>query len=149
MSLSELTPKQEKFCQLYIELGNASEAYRQSYDCSRMSNEAVNVEAVKLLNSQKNPKIALRVEELKQTHQERHNLTIDDLLDELETARKGALSKKQFNIAVQATMGKAKLLGFDRKTLELQGENIPATRIELDLDFYKEARRQMLELDDC
>ena len=31
-----LTPKQEKFCQLYIELGNASEAYRQSYDCSKM-----------------------------------------------------------------------------------------------------------------
>lgn len=33
-----LTPKQEKFCQLYIELGNASEAYRQSYDCSKNDN---------------------------------------------------------------------------------------------------------------
>lgn len=27
-----MTPKQDKFCMLYIELGNASEAYRQSYN---------------------------------------------------------------------------------------------------------------------
>jgi len=27
-----LTPKQEKFANLYVELGNASEAYRQAYD---------------------------------------------------------------------------------------------------------------------
>jgi len=27
----ELTPKQEKFCQVYIETGNATEAYRQAY----------------------------------------------------------------------------------------------------------------------
>ncbi|EPZ98572.1 terminase small subunit, partial [Glaesserella parasuis] len=40
-----LTPKQEKFCQLYIELGNASEAYRQAYDCSKMSNETINTKA--------------------------------------------------------------------------------------------------------
>tara|TARA_R110002126_G_scaffold52397_1_gene142504 strand:+ start:99 stop:557 length:459 start_codon:yes stop_codon:yes gene_type:complete len=29
---NKLTPKQEKFANLYVELGNASEAYRQSYD---------------------------------------------------------------------------------------------------------------------
>ena len=32
-----LTPKQQKFADLYIELGNASEAYRQAYDCRNMS----------------------------------------------------------------------------------------------------------------
>jgi len=32
----KLTIKQEKFCNLYIELGNASEAYRQSYNCEKM-----------------------------------------------------------------------------------------------------------------
>ena len=30
--MKKLTPKQEKFCQLYVELGNASDAYRGSYD---------------------------------------------------------------------------------------------------------------------
>ena len=30
----KLTPKQEKFCQVFIETGNASEAYRQAYAVS-------------------------------------------------------------------------------------------------------------------
>ena len=30
--MKKLTPKQEKFCQLYVELGNASDAYRQAYN---------------------------------------------------------------------------------------------------------------------
>lgn len=45
-----LTPKQEKFCQLYIELGNASEAYRQSYDCQDMKSESINRLAKKELD---------------------------------------------------------------------------------------------------
>ena len=69
-----LTPKQEKFCQLYIELGNASEAYRQAYDVGDMTNGSISVNASKLLNN--NTKIALRVEELRQAHQQRHNLTV-------------------------------------------------------------------------
>ena len=44
-----LTPKQERFCQLYIELGNASEAYRQSYDADSMAEPTVNTKASELL----------------------------------------------------------------------------------------------------
>ena len=33
--MGNLTPKQEKFCQKYIEMGNASEAYRQAYNASK------------------------------------------------------------------------------------------------------------------
>ena len=40
-----MTPKQEKFCQLYVELGNASEAYRQAYDASKMHAPTVNAVA--------------------------------------------------------------------------------------------------------
>ncbi|HDR0968098.1 TPA: terminase small subunit [Pasteurella multocida] len=93
-----LTPKQEKFCQLYIELGNASEAYRQAYDCSKMSNEAVNVEAIKLLNNPKNPKITLRVEELKKLHQERHNLTVDKVIRDLEEYRDICMGRKPLRL---------------------------------------------------
>src|SRR5690554_3012969 len=55
-----LIPKQEKFAQLYVELGNASEAYRQAYD-SKAKPESVHVAASKLLSDNK---VALRVEEL-------------------------------------------------------------------------------------
>ena len=49
--MSKLTPKQEKFCQLYIELGDASEAYRQSYHCSKMKPETINRKATELKNN--------------------------------------------------------------------------------------------------
>lgn len=59
--MAGLTPKQEAFCQAYIETGNASEAYRTAYAADRMKPEAVHVQASKL---QDNPKIALRLKEL-------------------------------------------------------------------------------------
>jgi hypothetical protein len=46
----KLTPKQERWFQLYIEIGNGSEAYRRAYDCALMSDRAIRVEASRLLN---------------------------------------------------------------------------------------------------
>ena len=39
----KLTPKQERFCQVYIETGNASEAYRAAYNAEKMKPESVAV----------------------------------------------------------------------------------------------------------
>ena len=75
----QLTPKQESFCQKYVELGNASEAYRLSYDAESMKPETVNREAFTLLE---NPKIATRINELKDCHLKRHGVTIDRVLAE-------------------------------------------------------------------
>ena len=57
-----LTPKQEKFVQGIVS-GKLSqrEAYKQAYNTSRMSNEAIDIEASKLFN---NPKISLRYDQL-------------------------------------------------------------------------------------
>lgn len=46
-----LTIKQEKFCNKYLECGNASEAYRYAYNASRMSEETVCNSAYKLLQN--------------------------------------------------------------------------------------------------
>ena len=112
-----LTPKQESFCQKYIELGNASEAYRQSYDADDMNTNTVNRKAKELLD---NGKITARVEQIKQEHKKRHNMTIDDLLLELEEARQAALGAEnpQSSAAVAATMGKAKILGLDKQVID-------------------------------
>lgn len=106
----KLTIKQEKFCNLYIELGNASEAYRQSYNCEKMKPESVNNKAYELL---KKVEITARLDELRAKHAERHNINVDDLIKELEEARQAALGAMtpQASAAVGATMGKAKLLG--------------------------------------
>ncbi|MFC5048670.1 terminase small subunit [Aquimarina hainanensis] len=57
----KLTKKREKFCKEYVKLDNASDAYRRSYNASKMSNKTINECASKLLA---NPKIAARVSEL-------------------------------------------------------------------------------------
>lgn len=100
---------------VYIETGNASEAYRQSYNCSKTKPESINRLAFDLLQ---NIKITSRIDELRAKHAERHNITVNDLIKELEEARKAALSAMvvQSSASVAATMSKAKLLGFlDKK----------------------------------
>lgn len=72
-----MTPKQEKFCQKYLELGNASEAYRQVYSCRRMKEKQVWEEASKLL---KNPKVTQRIKELQEEMRKRSDVTKEEVL---------------------------------------------------------------------
>lgn len=44
-----LTPRQEAFCNKYLETGNASEAYRYAYSTDRMKPETINNSGYKLL----------------------------------------------------------------------------------------------------
>jgi phage terminase small subunit len=79
MSDSPLTPKQEKFAQKYIELGNASEAYRQSYDAENMLDKSVWEEASRTLADHK---VAARIMELQEQHRKRHEVTVDRIKQE-------------------------------------------------------------------
>ena len=116
--MKELKFKQEKFCQAYIEYADATKAYRAVYQVEGRSVNAVQVEAHRL---SKEPHIAARIQELKQMHAERHKLTVDDLLVELEEARQVARDqeKPQAAAMVAATMGKAKMLGFDKQLIDI------------------------------
>lgn len=105
---NELTPKQEAFCLKYIELGNASEAYRQSYDADGMSADAIKVEACRLLQR---PNVALTVRALQEENRKQHGITVESLTKELDEARRMAVEERQPNVMVSATMGKAKICG--------------------------------------
>lgn len=115
-----LTPKQENFCLAYLETGNASEAYRRAYDAENMTPATINVKACELLA---NDKVTVRLAELREPIMQRHAITVDDLLAELEEARQLAMNAAtpQSAAAVGATMGKAKLLGMDKQVLEHTG----------------------------
>jgi len=116
----KLTPKQERFCQAYIETGNASEAYRRAYNSENMKPQTVNRNAKALLD---NHKIATRAEELMAVHQERHNVTVDTITDELGDDRTLAHKVGQAGAAVSATMGKAKLHGLVSDRHEISGRH--------------------------
>jgi phage terminase small subunit len=82
-----MTPKQEAFARAYVETGNASEAYRRAYNAEKMSDEAIRVEACRLLD---NPNVSLTVEKLQVKHQKRHEITVDKLTEMALTAFKEA-----------------------------------------------------------
>ena len=119
--IKDMTPKQEQFARLYVETGNASEAYRQAYNADNMKPETVTNEAYKLLQD---PDISAMVDDLKAEARQRHAVTVDDLLSELEQARAAALAAPtpQSSAAVSATMGKAKMLGLLVDKAEIKAE---------------------------
>jgi terminase, small subunit len=121
-----MTPKQEQFARLYVETGNASEAYRQAYNTDNMKPETVTNEAYKLLQA---PDISAMVDGLKEEARQRHAVTVGDLLHELEQARAAALAAPtpQSSAAVSATMGKAKMLGLlvDKAEIKAEAEISP------------------------
>lgn len=117
--MSNLTPKQERFATAYIETGNASEAYRIAYDVKNSTREAVHVAASRVLA---NAKVKLRVAELKEAHQKRHEVTVDSLTREYEEARELAKEMGQSAPMVSATTGKAKLHGLMTDKAEVKAE---------------------------
>ncbi len=76
----KLTPKQQNFCNYYVETGNASEAYRRAYSCDKMKPETINRKASELLN---NGTITARIAELQAELQKRSDLQKDEVVREL------------------------------------------------------------------
>ena len=77
MAEGKLTIKQEKFCNKYLECGNASEAYRFAYDCSRMTDNVISVKASQLLS---NGKVTVRVKQLQAQLAEKELITKEELI---------------------------------------------------------------------
>src|SRR5690606_16914529 len=87
------------------------EAYRRSYDVSENAKDQwIYVEACQLLD---NPKVAIRLQELRD-HAERHSIyTRQQALDEYEKARSLAIEVGNPSAAVSAINGKVKLYGLE------------------------------------
>ena len=113
--MEKLTVKQEKFCLAYVETGNASEAYRRSYDTEESKYKSVNEKASRLLSqSHIRARVDKLMSELKQIHQK----TMSDLLNDLEEARQIAIETKAPAAMISATMSHARLTGMDRAVAE-------------------------------
>lgn len=129
-----LTQKQETFCLVYVETGNASEAYRRAYNVGDNTKaETVNKRASELLAD---TKVTARVAQLQSQAVERTMVTVESLTDKLEEARLHALKdEKGASAAVSAIMGMAKLHGLLIDKGELTGKDgaplETITRIEL------------------
>lgn len=103
-----LTAKQEAFCLAYIETGNASEAYRRSYDAGKMKPETVNRSAKELLD---NRKIAARLAALREPVVAAAKMTLETHLQRLADLSDAAEKAGQFSAAIAAEVARGKASG--------------------------------------
>lgn len=125
--MAALTPKQEAFCQSYVQTGSASEAYRAAYSAGGMKAATVHKRASELLG---NGAVTGRLSELRGAVSKAHGVTVASLILELEEARKVAKGRDQAAAMVQATMGKAKLVGLDKDASE-DDDNAQPVRVDV------------------
>lgn len=144
MARDDLTEKQEAFARAYFETGNAAEAYRRSYDVNENARDSwIYVEACQLLDV---PKVAQRVQALRDQAERLSIFTRQKAMDELEAARKLAHEVGQPSAAVSAVTQKAKLCGFDKPTeIRVTGKDGGAIQTE-EVGGYDLARRIALAL---
>lgn len=129
MSDKALTPKQDKFWKKYLELGNASAAYRFCYNCKGMKPASITRNAHTLL---KNTKIAAMLEKAKQKQLEKHEVTLGSLTRELEEHRLLAVKIEAPAAANGSTMAKARLHGKLTETVEVKIERDHNTISDMD-----------------
>lgn len=110
-----LTPKQEGFCLDYIATGNASEAYRRNYDCSKMKETTVTRNAKTMVDDSK---ISARIEELRKPIREKACLTLEEHLSTLERLRNKAEEAEQFTAAITAETNRGKASGLYTEKVE-------------------------------
>lgn len=94
----KLTAKQEKFAQLYIELGNATAAYKGAYSTARMKPATVNNNAYALLQ---NSEITARIDALQSQAAEKAVLTKAWILERLMRNARICLGEETIKLAIR------------------------------------------------
>lgn len=108
----ELTVKQQRFCEHFLNSGNATEAYKFAYDCSPDAKDnTIRRKGYELLCKDY---ISAHLDILRQQTARVACIKASDLIEELEEARQIAITNNQSGAAIAATMGKAKILGHDK-----------------------------------
>jgi len=132
-----LTIKQKRFCEKYVELGNAMEAYRQSYNVGTMKYASINRCSMELLQ---NLLVTSYIAEIQEKAQKQFNHTLQDSLkldfdiiqrynDNMAVLSNPKATKKQVEVATR-------VLSFMRVT----SINAAQERIAKKLGLYKDEK---------
>lgn len=128
-----LTQRQEAFCLAFIETGNASEAYRRAYQPKRMTAKSVHEKASHIMAL---PKVADRVQALREKAADKAGLTLETHLTTLATLRDLAKDKRDFDAAIRAEKHRGEAAGLypDRSkvsvNLNVPGKSEPVSATE-------------------
>lgn len=132
-----LTVKQEKFIRKYLECGNASEAYRYAYDCTRMKEETVNKRASEMT---KKGEITGRLEYLKAHLAEASGISALRIIREHEKiafsdatrVRDGWMSLKEFESLTEDERACIRSVETrERKVVNTDGDTVLETQVKI------------------
>lgn len=112
--MADLNPKKERFAQLYVELGNASEAYRQSHN-SKAKPESVHVRACELM---RDSNVLVRIKELREQLEEQSLWSRADSLKVLADIAKGLDAEVKPSDKVNAVKVINSMHGWDKQVVE-------------------------------
>ena len=104
-----LTAKMHRFALAIVEGDNQSAAYRAAYEATAMSDDAVAVEASRLM---RDPRIKARIDELRSRLQRSLGVSRATLLRELDEVKDLARERRDVKTLLALIMSKARLLGF-------------------------------------
>jgi hypothetical protein len=117
--LPTLTHKQMAFVNALLQGATATDAYKGAYNCEKMNQEAVWVEASRLRRS---PKISLWLRHFQRIGMDEARITLQEHLAELARARELALALGQAAAAVQAEHYRGKAVGLYEERIRLTSE---------------------------
>ena len=145
----KITAKQEHACQVFIETGCKSTAYREAYNAGKMKPNTIHRKASELFET---AMVVARVAELQAEHRAVHDVTIEGLTDKLESALKLAHAEGQPGAAVSAITATAKLHGLwvDKSKVEtsttkdMTDEEIAEARRQIEIDRVRMGGRNYL-----
>jgi phage terminase small subunit len=109
----KLTPKQEQFARLYVELGSASEAYRRAYDVKDGKASWIASEASKTLHD---PNVTQRVQDIRDRLEEE---AIWKRLDSLKVLSNIALQAEKDSDKVSAIKELNSMQGWKKQTIDV------------------------------
>ena len=125
-----LTTKQEIFVQKLIEGCSQRDSYKFAYNCEKMSDKSIDVEASKLLA---NPKVSLRYEELKNELKQKMFYTVEKANEDLEWIKAKAKEDIEYRGLKQANANA--YLGATKQQIELNGITIKEAKEDIDNTF--------------
>ena len=139
--MSKLTVKQEAFCQLYVDLGNASEAYRRAYD-SKAKPESVHVNASKVLSD---AKVSLRVTELQKELEEACMWTRMDSIKTLKEIATGDDAEAKPSDKVNAVKVINAMNGWDKRVIDHRSSDGSMTPKGIDKSLVDALTKKLID----
>lgn len=124
-----LTAKQEAFCKEYVKrcTDDTDRAiYSKVYDVENMSDNAISVEVSRLLD---NPKISLKIDQLRKPIEKAFNKSVEDILNEIDNLKDNNLDKND-KLVLDCLKEQGKLLGYyvEKKEVKNDGNVTIITR---------------------